>query len=147
MRRVAKQGKAYAKSSCSGYSKEGVTKLNPLGKFPEDWVTHIPYLRGKELLGYPTQKPLALYERIIKASSNRGDLVLDPFCGCGTTIDAALKNGRRAIGIDILPFALRLINARREGINLPVQGVPVDKKPHSSSAKTIRLSSKTGRSH
>ena len=112
----------------SGYSKEGVTKLNPLGKFPEDWVTHIPYLRGKELLGYPTQKPLALYERIIKASSNRGDLVLDPFCGCGTTIDAALKNGRRAIGIDILPFALRLINARREGINLPVQGVPVDKE-------------------
>ena len=81
---------------------------------------------AKERMGYRTQKPIALYERIIKASSNEGDLVLDPFCGCGTTIDAALKNRRHAIGIDILPFALRLINERRLGVELPVEGIPVD---------------------
>ena len=85
---------------------------------------------SNERLGYPTQKPLTLYERIIKASSNPGDLVLDPFAGCGTTIEAAAKNGRDVIGIDILPFALRLINRYRlapNGINpLPIEGVPVD---------------------
>ena len=63
--------------------------------------------------------------RIINASSNEGDLVLDPFCGCGTTVDAALKNRRQVIGIDILPYALRLINERRLGVELPVQGIPV----------------------
>ena len=95
-------------------------------------VWQIPHLgsTANERLGYPTQKPLALYERIIKASSNPGDIVLDPFSGCGTTIEAARKNNRQAVGIDILPFALRLINRYRlqpNGIDpLPVQGVPVD---------------------
>ena len=55
----------------------------------------------KEKLGYPTQKPLSLLERIISASSNPGDVVLDPFCGCGTTVHAAQKLGRQWIGIDI----------------------------------------------
>ena len=85
----------------SGYSKEGITKLNPLGKFPEDWIIHIPYLRGKELTDYPTQKPDALLERIIKASSNPGDLVFDCFMGSGTTQTVAMKLGRRFIGADI----------------------------------------------
>jgi site-specific DNA-methyltransferase (adenine-specific) len=57
--------------------------------------------RAAERLGYPTQKPLRLLERIIAASSNPGDLVLDPFCGCGTTVDAAQKLGRPWIGIDV----------------------------------------------
>ena len=83
----------------SGYSKEGVTKLNPIGKFPEDWFV-IPYLRGKERVGYPTQKPLALYERIISASSNEGDVVFDPFAGCATTCVAAERLGRQWIGAD-----------------------------------------------
>ncbi len=65
-----------------------------------------------ERLGYPTQKPLALLERIIKASSNEGDVVLDPFCGCGTTIDAAQKLNRRWIGIDITHLAISLIKTR-----------------------------------
>jgi hypothetical protein len=65
-----------------------------------------------ERLGYPTQKPLALLERIMKCSSNKGDLVLDPFCGCGTTIDAAQKLGRRWIGIDITHLAINLIRHR-----------------------------------
>jgi DNA modification methylase len=65
-----------------------------------------------ERLGYPTQKPVALLERIIQASSNPGDVVLDPFCGCGTTIDAAEKLGRQWIGIDVTQLAISLIKNR-----------------------------------
>ena len=69
---------------------------------------------GAEKLGYPTQKPVALLERIIAASSNEGDVVLDPFCGCGTTITAAQKMNRHWIGIDVTPIATSLIQARLE---------------------------------
>jgi len=65
-----------------------------------------------ERLGYPTQKPLALLERIIKASSNVGDTVLDPFCGCGTTAHAAETLGRKWIGIDISRFSTGLVSRR-----------------------------------
>jgi DNA modification methylase len=68
--------------------------------------------RDAERLGYPTQKPVALLERIIRASSNPGDLVLDPFCGCGTTVDAAQKLGRRWVGIDVTYLAVDLIDKR-----------------------------------
>ena len=68
--------------------------------------------QAKERLGYPTQKPQALLERIISASSNPGDVVLDPFCGCGTTIHAAQKFGRQWIGIDITYLAINLIKRR-----------------------------------
>jgi DNA modification methylase len=68
--------------------------------------------QAAERLGYPTQKPLSLLERIITASSEPEDLVLDPFCGCGTTVDAAQKLGRRWIGIDITTLAVDLIDAR-----------------------------------
>ena len=98
----------------SGYSKEGVTKLNPKGKFPEDWVRHIPYLRGKERVGYPTQKPLTLLERIIKASTNEGDIVLDPFCGCATACVAAEKLNRQWVGIDLSPKAAELVAMRTQ---------------------------------
>jgi site-specific DNA-methyltransferase (adenine-specific) len=67
---------------------------------------------AKERLGYPTQKPVALLERILNASSNPGDVVLDPFCGCGTTVHAAEKLGRRWIGIDITHLAIGLIEKR-----------------------------------
>ncbi len=68
--------------------------------------------QAQERLGYPTQKPEALLERIIQASSNEGDLVLDPFCGCGTTIAAAQKLKRWWIGIDITHLAITLIKKR-----------------------------------
>lgn len=68
--------------------------------------------QAKERLGYPTQKPVALLERIIAASSGEGDLVLDPFCGCGTTVDAAQRMNRRWIGIDITYIAVDLITKR-----------------------------------
>jgi len=67
---------------------------------------------AKEKLGYPTQKPQALLERIIKASSNEGDVVLDPFCGCGTAVAAAEKLGRKWLGIDITHLAISLIKKR-----------------------------------
>lgn len=80
----------------------------------DDVWTDIPPLNShaQERLGYPTQKPLALLERIIKASSNPGDVVLGPFCGCGTTVCAAEKLGRHWIGIDITHLSVALIKAR-----------------------------------
>ena len=68
--------------------------------------------QSKERVGYPTQKPLALLERIIRASSNEGDVVLDPFCGCATACVAAEQLGRRWVGIDISPKAVELVNMR-----------------------------------
>jgi site-specific DNA-methyltransferase (adenine-specific) len=84
------------------------------GKPLDDVWEDIPPLnsQAKERLGYPTQKPVALLERIIKQSSNPGDVVLDPFCGCGTTIDAAEKLGRDWIGIDVTQLAISLIKNR-----------------------------------
>ena len=80
----------------------------------QDLWTDIPPInsRAKERIGYPTQKPLALLERIIRASSNEGDLVLDPFCGCGTAVDAAAKLGRKYLGIDISGIAVRVMEQR-----------------------------------
>ena len=69
---------------------------------------------SSEALGYPPQKPLALLERIIQASSNPGDVVLDPFCGCGTAVVAAQKLGRQWIGIDITHLAIGLVKHRLE---------------------------------
>ena len=68
--------------------------------------------QSKERIGYPTQKPLALLERIIRASSNEDDVVLDPFCGCATACVAAENLARRWIGIDISPKAVELVNMR-----------------------------------
>ena len=85
-------------------------------KIPEDWWTDINSLQSgvQERTGYPTQKPLALYERIIKASSNLDDLVLDPFCGCATTPAAAERLGRQWVGMDIWNGALRVVKQRME---------------------------------
>lgn len=79
-----------------------------------DNVWRIPCLQpaASERLGYPTQKPESLLERIITASSDEGDLVLDPFCGCGTTVAAAQRLNRRWIGIDITHLAISLIRHR-----------------------------------
>ena len=92
----------------------------------------IPPLNSQaaERLGYPTQKPLALLERIINASSNPGDVVLDPFCGCGTAVAAAQRLGRRWIGIDITHLSIALQKYRLEqafpGISFAVVGEPED---------------------
>jgi site-specific DNA-methyltransferase (adenine-specific) len=86
--------------------------------------------QAAERLGYPTQKPLALLERIIAASSDPGDVVLDPFCGCGTTVDAAEALGRRWIGIDVSYLAVDLVRTRvkdrHPAAKFEVLGIPND---------------------
>jgi site-specific DNA-methyltransferase (adenine-specific) len=84
-----------------------------------------------ERLGYPTQKPLALLERVIAASSNPGDVVLDPFCGCGTAVVAAQKLNRQWIGIDVTHLAISLMKNRLtdmfgETLKFAVRGTPED---------------------
>lgn len=94
---------------------------------------------SKERTGYPTQKPLALLERIIKASSKKGDFVLDPFCGCGTTILAAQKLERKWAGIDITVLAIDIVeNVRLKPINITpvVKGYPADMHSARVLAKT-----------
>ena len=84
--------------------------------------------QAQERLGYPTQKPLALLERIIATSSNEGDVVLDPFCGCGTAVHAAQKLGRQWIGIDVTHLAVGLIEKRMKeafpALEFEVKGRP-----------------------
>ncbi len=99
---VIQNGKIERRKYIEDY--EGV----PLGNL---W-TDINPAYGMERIGYPTQKPVALLERIIKASSNEGDMVLDPFCGCATTCVAAEKLGREWVGIDISKKAFDLVRLR-----------------------------------
>ena len=112
---------SYYIGNVRGTSDYGQQKLNPLGKHPDDVITNIQPIApsAKARLGYPTQKPLALLERIIKASSNESDLVLDPFCGCATTCVAAEMLGRKWVGIDLSSLAAQLVVQRiREKRNL-----------------------------
>ncbi|MGB7420048.1 MAG: DNA methyltransferase [Erythrobacter sp.] len=110
MRKFATENRlAYAASGMPEYKRY----LDEMPGVPLQNSWHdIPPTAGKERLGYPTQKPLALLERIIAASSNEGDVVLDPFCGCGTALDAAEKLGRQWIGIDVTHLAINLIEQR-----------------------------------
>ncbi|AKO97600.1 MULTISPECIES: DNA methyltransferase [Marinovum] len=101
-------------------------ETSPIGDCWED----IPPLnsQAKERLGYPTQKPLALLRRVIEASSNEGDVVLDPFCGCGTTLHAAQELGRKWIGIDVAVQSMHVVQDRLKhhfpGIKYDVFGIP-----------------------
>ncbi len=99
-----------------GHDTERNQELAKLGKIPEDWwSTFSPVGRKKrENTGYPTQKPLTLYRRIIEASSNPGDIVLDPFCGCATTPIAAEQLGRQWVGMDIWDGAKDIVLSRLE---------------------------------
>jgi site-specific DNA-methyltransferase (adenine-specific) len=101
--------------SCYDVDNNGVPKLGPEKRgVPLRDVWDIPYLnpKARERVGYPTQKPLLLLERIIKLASNEGDLVLDPFCGSGTTCVAASLLNRRSIGIDVSAEAVSTTTAR-----------------------------------
>ena len=88
-------------------------RQNPKGKYPEDWWPMQPTMpSSKERTGYPTQKSLPLLERIIKASSNEGDMILDPFCGCATTCVSADALKRQWAEIDISTKAADLVRQR-----------------------------------
>lgn len=130
---LARSNRGAGEKSVMG-AKEGMNRLNPLGKSPESWW-QIPMLQGNsiERLGYPTQKPEKLLERIIKASSNEGDIILDAYCGCGTTIAVAARLNRNWIGIDITYQSISLILKRlKESIDnkklgeISLSGVPQD---------------------
>lgn len=119
------------------YTKSGIPRVKNYlhegkGVLLDNIWTDIDSLNSQasERLGYPTQKPLALLERIIQASSNEGDVVMDPFCGCGTAVHAAQKLGRQWIGIDITHLAISLIEKRLKdaftGIEFEVHGTPKD---------------------
>ncbi len=127
---VSKKGKVLAYKDTFVESK--AEEFEKRGKPVEDWWTDIYTVDRvrSEMLGYPTQKPLALLERIIKASSNEGDVVLDPFCGCGTTVAAAEKLGRKWLGIDITILAINLIEKRLKdhfpNVEFEIKGIPTD---------------------
>lgn len=156
--KVDEDGRRYKWENLKTYSKEkldeliskGLAKFNPNSKYPvykryleEGKGTPITNLwndlkfigtKSPERLGYPTQKPKALLERIIKASSNEGDTVLDAFCGCGTTVDAAESLHRNWIGIDISPIAISLIKRRlkdtygEQASKFEVRGTPTSEQ-------------------
>jgi adenine specific DNA methylase Mod len=136
----------YSKERMAKLIDEGMVAIPPSGKKPslkryldeqhgtpisDFWDDISPInSQAQERLGYPTQKPLPLLDRIIQASSAAGDTVLDPFCGCGTTIHAAQKLGRHWLGIDITHLAISLIEKRLRdafpGITFDVHGTPKD---------------------
>lgn len=96
-----------------------------------DVITDIPPLnsQAQERLGYPTQKPISLLERIIRSSSDEGQVILDPFCGCGTSVEAAESLKRNWIGIDVTHYAITLIEKRLKNIgstNYEIGGRPAD---------------------
>jgi len=132
MRKFAIEGRlAYSSSGMPEYKRY----LDEMPGVPiqNAWHDILPIQPNSKIdrsLGYPTQKPRALLERIIAASSNPGDVVLDPFCGCGTAVDAAQKLGRQWIGIDVTHVAIGMIeNRMREGypgIEFETIGVPKD---------------------
>ncbi len=106
----------------NAFDPENIERMRSKGKVPETWWAQergnglaIVARSKTENLGYPTQKPLALLTRIITASSNEGDVVLDPFCGCGTTIHAAQNLRRKWIGIDVCVNACKIIEQRLRG--------------------------------
>jgi hypothetical protein len=111
-----------------------VYKPHPLGKIPEDWwLINILNANDPERLGYPTQKPESLLERIIKASSNENDIILDAYCGCGTTVAVCQKLDRQWIGIDITYQSISLILKRLEDSfgkdfvdTIKLHGIPKD---------------------
>jgi site-specific DNA-methyltransferase (adenine-specific) len=97
----------------SGHRKPGTLDEETIGPPLSDvWEVGVLAPIAKERLGWPTQKPEALLERVVRASSNQGDVVLDPFCGSGTTLAVAAKLGRRWIGIDASPVAVELAEKR-----------------------------------
>ncbi len=109
----------------SGHRKPGVDDVETQGPPLSDvWEVGVIAAIGRERTGYPTQKPEALLERVIRASSNEGDVVLDPFCGCGTSIAVAERLGRRWIGIDVSPVATGIVRDRMSGARFELRGDP-----------------------
>lgn len=111
----------------SGHRKPGVTEEETEGPpLSDTWEVGVIAPIGKERTGYPTQKPEALLERVIRSSSREGDVVLDPFCGSGTTLAVAERLGRLWLGIDLTHLAVDVARARLKDADVEVVGEPVD---------------------
>ena len=118
-------GQGFSPNRSKGNAPRNLTSAD--GKLPPDWWADIPSagnVSRTERTGYPTQKPLALYERIIKASSNEGGMVLDPFAGCATTLVAAERLGRQWAGIDIWDGAFDIVKQRMEDNRQLLRDIP-----------------------
>jgi site-specific DNA-methyltransferase (adenine-specific) len=135
MEQMEAEGRLYFPSDKSKRIRRKMFLDELAGETVDDLWTDLPPInsQAQERLGYPTQKPEALLERIIQASSNEGDVVLDPFCGCGTTISVAQKLNRKWLGIDVTYLAIALIESRLRGQydlqskrDYNVVGVPAD---------------------
>ena len=132
MRQYDAEGRLHYPQSPEGALRLKMYADESAGNLVQNLWDDIPPIssQAQERLGYPTQKPLALLERIIAASSNEGDVVLDPFCGCWTAVHAAQKLGRQWIGIDVTHLAIHLIEKRLHdafpGIAYEVHGTPKD---------------------
>jgi len=132
LEQLDKQGKIHWPKKADGMPRLKQYRNDLPGVLLQDVWTDIRPMHNlsSERLGYETQKPLALLERIISASSNKGDVVLDPFCGCGTAVVAAQKLGRKWIGIDITHLAINLMRNRLKDsfprIKFEVIGEPKD---------------------
>jgi site-specific DNA-methyltransferase (adenine-specific) len=120
----------------SGHRKPGVEDAETEGPpLSDTWEVGVIAAIGRERTGYPTQKPEALLERVIRASSNEGDVVLDPFCGSGTTLAVAERLGRRWIGIDVAPLAIEVTAERldRSAVRSPAPRAQLDLLPEPGS--------------
>ena len=127
---VGSVGKGTGNIWDEGHDIARLSELDNKGKVIEDWWTDIPagsHIPKKERVGYPTQKPLALYERLILASSNPNDVVLDPFAGCATTAIAAERLGRQWVAIDLWEQAYKVVLKRLE-----IEGLAVPDSNYSS---------------
>lgn len=133
--RMDEQGLIYWPKKVGGWPRERIFLDDAQGVPLQDVWTDISPInsQAQERLGYPTQKPIALLDRIIQSSTNKGDVVFDPFCGCGTTIYAAARNERKWIGCDIAILSIKLVReiltGERfrlvEGAHFDVTGIPV----------------------
>jgi DNA modification methylase len=132
LQKYDREGRLHFPSSPDGALRLKMYEDESLGERLQNIWTDIPPISANaaERLGYPTQKPLALLERIISTSSDEGGIVLDPFCGCGTAVHAAQKLNRQWVGIDITHLAISLIEKRLRDafpqIEFEVQGTPKD---------------------
>jgi len=126
-------GRIYYTRNGRPFLKQYWDEMKKRGNLVQDIWTDVGFHHGVSMqrLGYPTQKPLKLLERIVAASSNEGDVVLDAFCGCGTTLEAAAKFKRRWVGVDFSPTACRVMSQRltdnlglQEGSDFTVRDLP-----------------------
>ena len=132
--RLDAEGKVHWPAKAGGMPRLKRYLKEQAGMPAQDVITDIQPMHNlaKERLGYPTQKPIALLDRIIRSASDRGDVVFDPFCGCGTTIYSAIKNDREWVGCDIAILSIKLIrevlterHRMTEGKTFEVRGIPV----------------------